>query len=92
MTPHEILLDPNTFFLLWEGLKNVFAIYDHEQKFQPEDRVIIKEYDPIRKKLGAQEIRAQIWHTFRNGRGAPSGYVVIQIIEPILYSPQEGDA
>jgi formylmethanofuran dehydrogenase subunit A len=91
MTPHEVLLDPNSFFLLWEGLKNVFAIYDFQGKYSIDDKIIIKEYNQLKREIGSREIRARIFHVYRNARGAPANYVVIQIMDIIHYSPEDGE-
>jgi len=91
MTPHEFVLSPDHFYLLWEGIKTVFPVYDFQEKLNAGDRIILQEYGEAEKKPTGREIRAQIWHVFRNVKGAPAHYVVVQIIDPILYSGKDGE-
>lgn len=92
MTPHEFALSPDHFYLLWEGIKTVFPVYDFQQKLNAGDRIILTEFDDVQKKSSGREIRAQIWHVFRNAKGAPAHYVVVQIMDAILYEKKEGAA
>jgi len=87
MTPHEFVLDPQTFYCLWEGIRDFFPVYDWEKKINVGDRIILSNAAASAQR---NEIRAQVWHVFRDLKGAPKGQIVVRIIDPIMYTPKEG--
>lgn len=80
MAIHELKTWPDVFDSMRRGYKTADFRLD-DRGFNVDDKLILKEFNPVNKKYSGREIRALVRHIVKGGQfGIPKDYVMMSVV------------